>query len=154
DLEHPAGVVAADAESVRPRPDDPQVVVGDLQLAAGQHDGAAQAGREVDLVGAGRAVGLLDSPPQRAGAAVGQVAHQEGRQRHPPLQPLQPEGAPPPGTAADPGGVLEPLDCGATHGGWTSSRPDRESAAGGPATDPGPPPVTAAGEYRAPVRSG
>src|SRR5205085_9236739 len=71
DVEDAAGVVAADDQVARPRPRD-RHRVGDVQgLPADQEDGleAAEAGRaEVDGVGAGGGVGLVDGPAQAAHA--------------------------------------------------------------------------------------
>ena len=90
DVEDPAGVVAADGQSVRARAVDGQVV-RDAQLAAGQRDRAvASRGGEVDQVGAGQGVGVEDRLPQRAGAAVGEVLDRERARHGPVLQGLQP----------------------------------------------------------------
>src|SRR5262249_56989454 len=77
DPEDPAGVVAADGQYTGAGAVDRQGV-GDVQLAAGQCDGAAQPGGEVDHVGAGAGVGGQDGRSQRAGAAVSEVQDREG----------------------------------------------------------------------------
>ena len=77
DVEDARGIVAVDGQQIGPGADD-RHVVGDLQLAAGQHDRPAQAGGEVDRVQAGIGVGVEDRLPQRAEAAVVGIRDEEG----------------------------------------------------------------------------
>ena len=77
DVEDPAGVVAADGQPAGARAVDPQVV-RDAQLPARQGDRAPQPVGEGDDVGTGVGVGGRDRRPQRAEAAVGEVADREG----------------------------------------------------------------------------
>src|SRR5262249_36538223 len=63
DPKNPAGVAAADGQYIGAGAADRQGV-RDVQLAAGQADGAAQAGGEVDHVGPGVGVGVEDRLPQ------------------------------------------------------------------------------------------
>src|SRR5262249_12256071 len=88
DLEDSAGVTT-DGQLLGGGAVDLQVI-GDVQLAAGQGDGAAQPRGEVNPVGAGQAVGVQNRLPQRTGAAVSQVQDCEGAGQGPALQGFQP----------------------------------------------------------------
>src|SRR5262249_55764466 len=94
DLKDAAAVIAVDGQPVGAGAIDRQGV-SDVQLAAGQADGAGQAGGEVDHVGAGAGVGGQDGRPQRAFAAVGQVQDREGAGNGPVLQGLDRQRRPP-----------------------------------------------------------
>src|SRR5262249_40695406 len=88
DAEDPAGAPAADGDLLGAGAFDGQVV-GDVQLARGQGDGAAQVVGEADQVRPGVGVGGADGGPQRAGAAVGEFGHGVGAGDRPVLQALQ-----------------------------------------------------------------
>src|SRR5262249_28582562 len=90
DVEDAGGAATADDQLVGARPVDLQVV-GDAQLAAAQADGAVQPRGDVDYGGPGVGVGGGDRLPQRADAAVGQVANREGAGHYPVFQGFQPQ---------------------------------------------------------------
>src|SRR5262249_61272237 len=77
DPEDRAGVAAADGQYTGAGSVDRQGV-GDVQLAAGQGDGAVQPGGEVNHVGTGRDVSGQDGRPQRPEAAVSEVQDCKG----------------------------------------------------------------------------
>src|SRR5262249_45713038 len=84
----PGGIAAADGQLVGAGAGDRQVV-GEVELAAGQGDGAGQPVVEDDDVGPGVGVGLGDGGAQRAGSVVAQGRDVEGRQDQAALQVLQ-----------------------------------------------------------------
>src|SRR5262249_19565957 len=88
DLEDPGEVAAADGQLGGPGAVDLQVV-GDVDLAACQGDGAGQPVVEDDGVGAGVGVGLRDGGAERAVAAVGQGGDVEDRRDDAAVERLQ-----------------------------------------------------------------
>ena len=103
-------LVAADGQLGGAGAGDRQVV-RDVQLAAGQDDGAGQPRLEDDAVGAAVGVGLGDGVAQRAGAPVVQGRDGESRQHHAALQLFQGQArradaaaGPPPRTSGNQGG--------------------------------------------------
>src|SRR5438552_1517157 len=89
DVKDAAGVVAADGQLFGAGTIDGQVV-RDVQLTAGEGDGALHFGGEVDRIRAGVGISIQDRLPQRAGAAVGEVQDREGAGQRSVLQNLQP----------------------------------------------------------------
>src|SRR5262249_33610109 len=77
----------ADGDVTSARAVDGQIL-GDAQRA-GQGDGPVEAGREVDYVSAGVALGGLNGSPERAGAAVDEVEDREGARQTSAFQSLK-----------------------------------------------------------------